>query len=216
MQVSNVLLAARCKYRTQKSRQKSPSGHHRTTSSSYIFATKARIDNRKKIVKQQCVLHMSQQYGELRPTSGYSHHSFDYRTLNGTWQSWCVFEWKKISHNRLTPGRIHRSQSQFSGLAGPTFTLAVSPNILGCTGLRRQRPAIRHQPRGYIPDNFRCCGRHFQHIGLKPTCSHSGPVFYIRQREAALSMCACLGPRTRVVCRCCQSSGDCPPLAVTF
>jgi len=27
-----VLLAARCKYRTQKSRQKSPSGHHHTTS----------------------------------------------------------------------------------------------------------------------------------------------------------------------------------------
>jgi len=29
-------------------RQKSPSGHHRTTSSGYIFATKARIDNQKK------------------------------------------------------------------------------------------------------------------------------------------------------------------------
>jgi len=48
MQVWNVLLAARCKYRTQKSRQKLPSGHHRTTSSSYNFATKACIDNRKK------------------------------------------------------------------------------------------------------------------------------------------------------------------------
>ena len=43
-----MLLAARCKYRTQKSRQKSPSGHHRTTLTGYIFATKARIDNRKK------------------------------------------------------------------------------------------------------------------------------------------------------------------------
>jgi len=32
----------------KKSRQKSPSGHHRTTSTGYIFATKARIDNRKK------------------------------------------------------------------------------------------------------------------------------------------------------------------------
>jgi len=48
MQVCSMLLAARCKYRTQQSRQKSPSGHHRTTSSGYIFATKARIDNRKK------------------------------------------------------------------------------------------------------------------------------------------------------------------------
>jgi len=32
----------------KKSRQKSPFGHHRTTLSGYIFATKARIDNRKK------------------------------------------------------------------------------------------------------------------------------------------------------------------------
>jgi len=32
----------------KKSPQKSPSGHHRTTLSGYIFATKARIDNRKK------------------------------------------------------------------------------------------------------------------------------------------------------------------------
>ena len=43
-----MLHAARWKYRTQKSRQKSPSGHHLTTLSGYIFATKARIDNRKK------------------------------------------------------------------------------------------------------------------------------------------------------------------------
>jgi len=32
----------------QKSRQKSPAGHHRTTLLGYIFATKARIDNREK------------------------------------------------------------------------------------------------------------------------------------------------------------------------
>ena len=34
----------------RKSRQKSPSGHHRTTSTRYIFAIKARIDNRKKLL----------------------------------------------------------------------------------------------------------------------------------------------------------------------
>ena len=72
MQVLNLLQAARWKYRTQKCRQKSPSGHHRTTLSGYIFATKAHIDNwKKKLVKQQYVLHMSPQYGELRPTSGW-------------------------------------------------------------------------------------------------------------------------------------------------
>ena len=72
MQVWNLLHAARWKCRTQNSRQKSPSGHHRTTLlSGYIFATKARIDNRKKIVKQRYVLHVSSQYGELRPTNGW-------------------------------------------------------------------------------------------------------------------------------------------------
>ena len=71
MQVWNLLHAAHGKRRTQKSRQKSPSGHHRTTLSGYIFATKARIDNRKKPVKQQYVHHMSAQYGELRRTSGW-------------------------------------------------------------------------------------------------------------------------------------------------
>jgi len=50
---------------------KSPSGHHRTTLLGYIFATNAYIDNRKKIVKQQYLLHMFSQYGELRPTSGW-------------------------------------------------------------------------------------------------------------------------------------------------
>ena len=42
----------------RKNRQNSPSGHHRTTFSGCIFATKARIDNRKKTIKQQCFLHV--------------------------------------------------------------------------------------------------------------------------------------------------------------
>ena len=43
----------------------SPSGHHRTTLSGYILTSKAYIDNRKKLVKQQYLPHMSSQYGEL-------------------------------------------------------------------------------------------------------------------------------------------------------
>jgi len=46
-----VLHAARCKYtlyRMQKVIKKSPSGHHRTTFSGYIFTTKAHIDSWKK------------------------------------------------------------------------------------------------------------------------------------------------------------------------
>jgi len=48
MQVWNMLHAACWKHRTQKLAKKSPSGHHNTTLSGYIFATKARIDNQKK------------------------------------------------------------------------------------------------------------------------------------------------------------------------
>jgi len=36
--------------RTQKLHKEPPSGHHRTTSSGYIFATKARIDNRRNLL----------------------------------------------------------------------------------------------------------------------------------------------------------------------
>jgi len=50
MHVWNTLHAARWKHKTQKSRLKSPSGHHRTTLSGYIFAIKACIDNRKKLL----------------------------------------------------------------------------------------------------------------------------------------------------------------------
>ena len=70
MQVWNVLHAARWKYRAQKIAKNSPSGDHRTTLSGCIFAAKAYIDNRKKLLKQQ-YLHMSSQYGELRPTIGW-------------------------------------------------------------------------------------------------------------------------------------------------
>jgi len=71
MQVWNMLHTACWKCRTQKSRQKSPSGHLRITLSGYIFTTKACIDNRKKLVNQQYVLQMSPQYGELQRTSGW-------------------------------------------------------------------------------------------------------------------------------------------------
>jgi len=43
----------------KKIAKNSPAGHHRTTLSGYIFATKTRIDNRKKLVKQQYLPHVS-------------------------------------------------------------------------------------------------------------------------------------------------------------
>jgi len=54
----------------RKNDAKIASVYHRTTLSGYTLATKAHIDNRKKLVKQQYLLQMSLQYGELRLTSG--------------------------------------------------------------------------------------------------------------------------------------------------
>jgi len=55
------------KNRTQKCRQKSPSGHYRTSLSGYIFATEARIDNRKNLLSSNMSSTFPPQYGELRP-----------------------------------------------------------------------------------------------------------------------------------------------------
>jgi len=71
MQVWNVLHAARWKCRTQKIAKNLPSAHHRTTLSGYIFARRHVLTIGKKLVKQQYLLHMSPQYGEIRPTSGW-------------------------------------------------------------------------------------------------------------------------------------------------
>ena len=77
MQVWNLLHAARWKHRMQKSRQKSPSGHHRITLSGYIFfpivdtCLSTYRQSEKKLVKHQYLLYMSSQYGELRPTNGW-------------------------------------------------------------------------------------------------------------------------------------------------
>jgi len=50
LHVWNVLHTARWKYRMQKVAKNSPSGHHCTTFSGYIFPTKARIDNCKNLL----------------------------------------------------------------------------------------------------------------------------------------------------------------------
>ena len=71
MQVWNVLHAARWKCRTQKIAKNLPSGHHCTTLSGYIFATKARINNRKKSLLNSNVFptcpHNIVNFGPLAP-----------------------------------------------------------------------------------------------------------------------------------------------------
>jgi len=81
-----------------KMTQKSSSGHHPTTLSAYIFATEECIDNRKKIVKQQYLLHMSPQYGELRPTIAAE-------ILSGVWDTPATF-----NGFRVLAALLHGSQ----------------------------------------------------------------------------------------------------------
>jgi len=67
MQVWNVVHAACWKCRTQKFATNLPSTHHHTTLSGYVFATKACINNRKKLVKQQYLLHMPHDMANCSP-----------------------------------------------------------------------------------------------------------------------------------------------------
>ena len=55
-----------------KKSKKWPSGHHRTTLSGYIFATKARIESTigKKLIKQQYVPHNMVNFGPLAAEIG--------------------------------------------------------------------------------------------------------------------------------------------------
>jgi len=90
MQIWNLLHAARWKHRTQKSRQKSPSRHHRTTLSGYVFAT-SHVSTRyistigKNLLSSNMSSKCPPQYGELRPTSGWDR--------SGSLRHPCKFQW---------------------------------------------------------------------------------------------------------------------------
>ena len=97
MHVWNVLHAARWKYRTQniaKNRHLRPIAQLcRAISSQLIHAIG------KKLVKQQYLLHMSPQYGELRPTSGWDPfvslgHLQVISTGFASWQRYCTALWE--------------------------------------------------------------------------------------------------------------------------
>ena len=71
MPVWNVLHTASWKFRTQNIAKNLPSGHHRTT----LLAVSSQLRHvstiRKKLVKQQYLLHKLPQYGELRSITGW-------------------------------------------------------------------------------------------------------------------------------------------------
>ena len=157
MQVWNMLHAARWKCRTQKIAKKLPSGHHRTLWG-YIFATKARIDNRKKVVKQQYLLHVSSQYGELWPTKGWD---------------WLVI----LEH----PSKFQQV-SHFGYVTAPTSLNRGQPNFAGCFAISWTGTLYIHFWRLLPPNRILPCEKFtlcrnvaFSYIG-SVTAQHSSSV----------------------------------------
>ena len=117
MQVWNVLHMACWKCTTYKFAKNLPSLYHRTTLSGYIFATKACINNWKKLVKQQYLLNMSWQYDELLPTNraeiglgvwGTPANFNRFRVLASLLHWHRSTEVNQTSHNLwLSPGLVH-------------------------------------------------------------------------------------------------------------
>jgi len=112
MLVWTVLHAGRWKYKTQKIAKKSLSVHRPTKLSGYIFAIKACIDNRKKLVKQQYLLNMSSQYGELQPTNG----------------------WDRLASLGHVPNKFQRV-SHLRFLTPPTSLNGSQPNFARCLAI---------------------------------------------------------------------------------
>jgi len=115
MQDWNVLHAGRCKYRTQKNRQKSPYRHHRTSLSGCVFSTKACIDNRKKKLLNSNISRRSRNmanFGPLTAESGLPVWGTQ-QILTG-FASWLHY-YSDVAHRRPTklhdlwpsPGLVH-------------------------------------------------------------------------------------------------------------
>jgi len=125
MQVWNLLHVAHWKHRTQKSHQKSPSGLGTIAQLCRAISSQLRhiLTIGKKLVKQQYVVHMSPQYGELRPTNGWDR--------SGSLRHPCKFQ--QASH----PGSVTASGCQ------PNFA-ALNRGRHLCSAGRPSRWALAH------------------------------------------------------------------------
>jgi len=108
-------------------RKKSPSVHHRTTLSGYIFTIKACIDNRERMLNSN-IPHMFLQYGELRPTNGWDlltslgHPSKFQRVLHlGSVTAWHSSSGRQPNFAALNRGRHLYSAGRPSRWALATF-----------------------------------------------------------------------------------------------
>ena len=138
--------------------KKSPSAHHHTSLSTYIFANKACIDNGKTAVKQQCLLHMSLQYDELQPTNGWDRFGSVGQISMGfaSWLHYCsnVIHWKPTKLCTMF-GRLMGSYTMYSFLGllppdgilpGAKFTLHQSLAFSYIGSVTARHSSNGHQP----------------------------------------------------------------------
>ena len=117
---------------TCSGRKESPSAHHRTTLPAISSQLRHVSIIRKKLVKQQYVLHMSSQYGELRPTNGWDRlagldNLFFIANFSWTQNLASVFYYQKVyPYNQRSPIPNHHNP--------PTIKLLASS--LGCPSCR--------------------------------------------------------------------------------
>jgi len=128
MQVWNVLHAARWKYRMLKSRQKLPSGHHRTICQAISSQLRHVSTIGKKLVKQQYLLHMSSQYGKLWPTNGWDR----FTSLGYPCKFQLVSRLDSVTARHLVVGvsqTLRRWTEGATYFGRATITLGISPHL---------------------------------------------------------------------------------------
>jgi len=144
MQVWNMLHVARWKCRTQKIAKNSPSGHHCTTLSGYIFATKARINNRKKNLLNS----------NVSPTCPHNMVNFSLLAAEICWRVWG------------TPAHFNRF-CVLAALLHCTLVVGVSQTLLcwtqGTTYIRQGGHHVGHwltfKFEDALVDNFLICNK---------------------------------------------------------
>jgi len=156
---------------------------HRTTLSDYIFATEACIDNRKKLVEQQYLLHMSAQYGELRPTNsrdrlaslGTPANFNGFRVLASLLHRRSSTEVTQTSHDvwsspaglvHYTHGTLFRTLAPNGILSGAKFTLRPSLAFSYIGSVNAQHSSSGRQP------NYAACDKEGNYGTFAPRLRH--------------------------------------------
>jgi len=141
----------------RKNRQKSPSGHHRTTLSGYIFATKACIDNRKKVLNSNIFSTSSHNIANFGPLSYWRLRSVgefgEPQQISTGFASWLCY-----SPTSLNGGQ-QRKQVPDSGSGDWECLTAECATLMAWYGQQATTCVSLRLERSSLPDTAAlCCG----------------------------------------------------------